>query len=249
MFFTYLSQVLTPGVDLNLTISKTETGLVVLLMPRINGLKDPAQNNIVPLRLAGTPQDIDSNFFPTVTAPIQRASGLLVNLEQFEKQAAKAAANSKAVKEQKDAESKVAKEKKDKYDSHMKRADEQETAGNLDATLISLQQARLHATDPAQKTVDDRIAAVKGKMSQGSLFDIPATPIQQTVPAETQPAAEVKQPEGSPARPQDNIPDFRTQVDGPVCRDTEYAEYEDFPVEMAPPVYQTPNPSINEAAY
>lgn len=206
MFFNYLDQVMTPGVDMNLTVSKTETGLIVMVMPKVNGLDDPAQNNLAPLMLKGTPGDLDTNFFPSITTPLQKTSGLLLNMKAYEEQAAKAAAASKSVKDQKDRETKEAKEKKDKCDGFMKKAEELDTAGKLDEAIIQFQQARLHATEKVRKTVDEKIAAIRAKLGQGSLFDLPAAAavsaaqdtasMQAPAPATTQPqeAHQIAQP-------------------------------------------------------
>ena len=92
MFFTYFNQVMSPGVDINLTLSKTQSGeLVVILLPKMNGLKDDAQHRLGPLRLSGTPQELDREFFPSITAPVQKTSGILMNLAEYEKQQAAAA--------------------------------------------------------------------------------------------------------------------------------------------------------------
>ena len=190
MFFQYISQVLSPGVDLHLTISKSADGLVVMLMPKVNDLKDPAQNRIVPLILKGQPQELDAKFFLAITQPVQKTSGLLLNMAAYEKQADAAAAASKAEKDKKDKAAKEAKDKKDKYDGFIKKADELEKAGDIDGTIIQLQQAKLHATDKQTKTVDERISVLKAKISQTSLFDAapaaaPQQPAQQAQPAQT----------------------------------------------------------------
>ena len=196
MFFTYLDQVLSPGVDLHLTVSKTSTGMVVALLPKINGLNDPAQNKIVPLRISGTPQDLDANFFPSITAPVQKTGGLLVNMKQFEDQADQAVKNSKAVKAAKEAEGKDVKEKKEKHDGFMKKAEKMEAAGNLDGAITNLQQARLHAIEKQIKTVDEKIATLKAQKSQQSLFEVETAQPQpsQTVQSPMQAAPEVQQP-------------------------------------------------------
>lgn len=111
MFFTYFNQVMSPGVDINLTLSKTQSGeLVVILLPKMNGLKDDAQHRLGPLRLSGTPQELDREFFPSITAPVQKTSGILMNLAEYEKQQAAASAESKAAKE---AKGKAAKKESD----------------------------------------------------------------------------------------------------------------------------------------
>ncbi len=200
MFFTHFNQIAAPGVDYNLTISKTADGrLVVALLPKARDLKDPAQNRIAPLTLSGLPHELDQGFFPAITTPIQKASGLLVGMAEFEKQLDKAAKESKEAKENKASEGKAKKEetakltkeekvKKDKYDGHIKKAGEHEAAGNFDAAILQLQQARLSATDETTKTVDEKIAAIKVKMNEGTLFGTEPSPAQQSAASAPVPA-------------------------------------------------------------
>ena len=99
MFFTAIHQMMTESVDLTIVIRKTNGQLTVSTLPKSNGLKDEAQNHIVPLTVTGTPQELDTGFLQAVTRPIQKACGLISNMAQFEAQADKAAASSKAAKE------------------------------------------------------------------------------------------------------------------------------------------------------
>jgi PRTRC genetic system protein E len=170
MFFTQINQMMNQAVDITLVIRKKEGQLMVSAMPRTNGLKDEAQNHIVPLTVTGTPEELDRGFLPTICTPVQKAAGLLANMRQFEQQADKAAANSKAAKELKDKEAKEAKEKKEKFEKLMKTATELEAGRKYAEALENLKQARTFAASQALKTVDEKINAVRMKMNQGSLF-------------------------------------------------------------------------------
>lgn len=172
MFFTQINTMMNQGVDITLVIRKKEGQLMVSAMPKTNGLKDEAQNHIVPLTVTGTPEELDRGFLPTICTPIQKAAGLLANMSNFEQQADKAAANSKAAKELKDKEAKDAKEKKEKFEKLMKTAAELESTQKYGEALTNLKQARTFATSQALKSVDEKINAVRMKMSQGSLFEM-----------------------------------------------------------------------------
>ena len=100
MFFTQFNQLMTGSVDVTMVIRKSTTGMTVSVLPKSNGLKDEAQNHIVPLTLSGTPEELDNGFFQTIARPVQKVSGLLANMAEFEKQADKAAKDSKAVKDE-----------------------------------------------------------------------------------------------------------------------------------------------------
>ncbi len=264
MFFTYFSQIMSSGVDYNLTISQTAAGdIVVILLPKVHDLKDGAGHKIGPLKISGSPQDLDREFFPTITAPIQKTSGILLNMKDYEEQQKAAEAESKAAKDEKDKLSKAAKEKKDKYDGFMKKAEELETAGNFDGAIMQLQQARLHATDKTTKTVDEKITALRAKSGQGSLFEVPATqpapqpltaqpaptPVQQpaAAPMATQPVQAAQTPQVAPQdtpqvappsaanySPEDS---FWPEMESASYRGNEYEEIVDFPSEMLPPTY------------
>lgn len=210
MFFTQVYQMMTQGVDLTMVIRKSAEGLTVSVLPKSNGtLKDEAQNHIVPLTVSGTPQELDAGFLGTVARPVQKTCGLISNMQEFEKQADKAAADSKVSKEQKSKETKEEKEKREKYEKHMKKAEELITAKNHKEAITALGQARLYATPQNQKTVDENIAAMKAEMNKGSLFELmeeapqpvqqPRQPIAQPQPANTAP---VRQQSPQPVRQQ-----------------------------------------------
>lgn len=172
MFFTAIHQMMTENVDLTIVIRKANGQLTVATLPKSNGLKDEAQNQIVPLTVTGTPQELDAGFLQTVTRPMQKASGLIANMVQFEAQADKAAANSKAAKEAKSKESKEEREKREKYEKLMKKAEEMTTAKNYREALNLLGQAKSHANEAQLKGIEEKIQAVDKEMNKGSLFDL-----------------------------------------------------------------------------
>lgn len=207
MFFTAIHQMMTENVDLTIVIRKANGQLTVATLPKSNGLKDEAQNRIVPLTVTGTPQELDAGFLQTVTRPIQKASGLIANMVQFEAQADKAAANSKAAKEAKSKESKEEREKREKYEKLMKKAEEMTTAKNYREALNLLGQAKSHANEAQLKGIEEKIQAVDKEMNKGSLFDLmeqqPQPEQQPLVQNRTQPQPQQvmqPQPAYAPAR-------------------------------------------------
>ena len=90
MFFTAIHQMMTEGVDLTLVIRKANGQLTVSLLPKSNGLKDEAQNHLVPLTVSGHPQELDAGFLQAVARPIQKTTGLISNMAQFEAQIGRA---------------------------------------------------------------------------------------------------------------------------------------------------------------
>lgn len=207
MFFTAIHQMMTENVDLTIVIRKANGQLTVATLPKSNGLKDEAQNQIVPLTVTGTPQELDAGFLQTVTRPIQKAGGLIANMVQFEAQADKAAANSKAAKEAKSKESKEEREKREKYEKLMKKAEEMTTAKNYREALNLLGQAKSHANEAQLKGIEEKIQAVDKEMNKGSLFDLmerqPQPEQQPVVQNRTQPQPQQvmqPQPAYAPAR-------------------------------------------------
>ena len=107
MFFQTINRMITAGTDLSINIRQVNDKLTVAVMPRRAGLKDEAGEQIVPLVLNGTPEELDMEFLGAITAPVQKAQGILTNLETFEKQAEQAVSQSKAAKSVAEKESKV----------------------------------------------------------------------------------------------------------------------------------------------
>ena len=98
MFFQSIYQMITAGTDLNINIRKVDNNLSVAVMPRRNSLKEDTRQNMVPLVVNGTPAELDMGFLQTILQPIQKVQGLLVNAENFEKQAEKATSQAKSSK-------------------------------------------------------------------------------------------------------------------------------------------------------
>ena len=186
MFFTAIHQMMTESVDLTIVIRKANGQLTVSTLPKSNGLKDEAQNHIVPLTVTGTPQELDTGFLQAVTRPIQKACGLISNMAQFEAQADKAAASSKAAKDAKSKETKEEREKREKYEKLMKKAEELTAARNHREAVSVLTQAKAHANAAQLKEIEEKIKAATAEMNKGSLFDLMEQEAQPEQPAYTQ---------------------------------------------------------------
>ena len=199
MFFTAINQMMTEGVDLTIVIRKANGQMAVSTLPKSNGLKDEAQNHIVPLTVSGLPEELDAGFLQTVARPIQKVAGLITNMAQFEAQADKAAADSKAAKEEKAKETKEEKEKREKYEKHLKKAEELIAAGKHSEAVSALGQARLHAKPQDLKKIDSMVEEQKKAMNKGSLFELMDEPAPQPQP---QPQPQAPRPiAGQPQRP------------------------------------------------
>lgn len=198
MFFQSMNQMMNPNVDITLVIRKSADGrMVVSVLPKSNTLKDEAQNSIVPLTLNGTPEELDTGFMQVVARPMQKASGLITNMAQFEAQADKAAASSKGAKVAKAKESKEDREKREKYEKNLKKAEDHIAAKRHKEAVDALAEARKYAKTEDLKSIDERLDEQKKLASQGDLFGMMEEPTQD----QPQPA-QVQQPAQQPAKPQ-----------------------------------------------
>ena len=119
MFFQAINQMITAGTDLSINIRRVNSNLTVAVVPRRSGVKDGER--IVPLILNGTPEELDAGFLQAVGTPVQKAQGILTNLETFEKQAEQAVSQSKAARSAAEKESKEVREKRERWKSCLRR--------------------------------------------------------------------------------------------------------------------------------
>ena len=112
-FFNQIQQLDFTGV-LQLNISKgVENNLIVSIILNNEQCGDSAKNLIPPLTFNATPQEFDEGFFEQITTPIQKVSGLMVDMEKFLKQLEEVKKQS-AIEKEKAEKEKKEKEAKDK---------------------------------------------------------------------------------------------------------------------------------------
>ena len=213
MFFQAINQMITAGTDLSINIRRVNNNLTVAVVPRRSGVKDGER--IVPLILNGTPEELDAGFLQAVGTPLQKAQGILTNLETFEKQAEQAASQSKAARSAVEKESKEVREKREKMEKLLKKAEDAMTGKRYSEALTWLKQAKVLALPDKQAEIDDKMAEVQKKASEGSLFGMEQPPMPKPQPAPQQTAS---QPVAAPApqyRSGEQIPMF---LSGIYCR-------------------------------
>lgn len=128
-FFNRIQQLDFTGV-LQLNISKgIENNLVVTVLLNNEQCGDNAKNGIPPLTFNATPQEFDEGFFEQITTPVQKVSGLMVDMEKFLKQLEEAKKHSAMEKEKTDREKKEKEAKAKKYSEAMAKVDELEKEG------------------------------------------------------------------------------------------------------------------------
>lgn len=130
-FFNQIAQLNFTGV-LQLNIAKgAESNLIVSVILNNEQCGDNAKNLIPPLTFNATPQEFDEGFFQQITTPIQKASGLMVDMEVFMKQLEEAKKQSAMEKEKAEKEKKDKEAKDKKYKDGMAKADELERDGKF----------------------------------------------------------------------------------------------------------------------
>ena len=72
MFFQTIYPMLAAGADLSINIKRVNDRLSVAVMPRHNGVKDEAQQHLVPLILNGTAIELDTEFLQAIMMPVSR---------------------------------------------------------------------------------------------------------------------------------------------------------------------------------
>lgn len=128
-FFNQIAQLDFTGV-LQLNISKgIENGLIVSVMVLNDACGDKAKNLIPSITINATSQEFDEGFFQRITMPVQKVSGLLVDMAQFEKQMDEAKKQSAMEKDKTDKAKKEQETKDKKYKEAMAKVDELEKEG------------------------------------------------------------------------------------------------------------------------
>ena len=186
-FFNQIQQLDFTGV-LQLNISKgIESNLIVTVLLNNEQCGDSAKNLIPPLTFNATPQEFDEGFFEQITTPIQKVSGLMVDMEKFQKQLDEAKAQS-AIEKAKTEKEKKEKEAKDKkFKDAMAKADELEKEGKFREAWIKVPDI----TEFPEKAdeIRKRKTALSDKFATPSLFGAmdeakPEPPIEQEITAD-----------------------------------------------------------------
>ena len=137
-FFNQIQQLDFTGV-LQLNISKgAENNLIVSVLLNNEQCGDNAKNLIPPLTFNATPQEFDEGFFEQITTPIQKVSGLMVDMEKFLKQLEEVKKHSAIEKEKADRQKKEQEAKDKKFKDAMAKADELEKEGKFREAWIKV---------------------------------------------------------------------------------------------------------------
>lgn len=186
-FFSSIATLKITG-DLQLTIRKgAENNWIVSVMLNNEQCGDDARKLIPPLNLRGSAEELDNGFFERITAPIQTASGLMVDMEGFMKQLEEVKKQSAIEKDKTDKERKEKEAKEKKYKEAMQKVDELEKAGKH-------RDAWMKVPDPSE--YPEQAEAIRKRKSSLSekfapdLFGSTATPVTEEQPQRDEANAE-----------------------------------------------------------
>lgn len=128
-FFRQLANMNLTG-DLQITLRPTtDNSFVLSVLLNNEQCGDGARKLIPPLNLRGTAEELDNGFFESISTPLQTASGLMVDMENFMKQFEEAKKKSVMEKEKTDREKKEKDIKEKKYKEAFQKAEELDKEG------------------------------------------------------------------------------------------------------------------------
>ena len=137
-FFRQLANMNLTGV-LQITLRPTtDYSFVLSVLLSNEQCGDEAKKHIPPLNLRGTAEELDNGFFENISAPLQVASGLMVDMENFMKQVEEAKKKSAMEKEKSEKEKKEKEAKEKKYNEALQKAEELEKEGKYKEAWTAL---------------------------------------------------------------------------------------------------------------
>ncbi|MDR2270472.1 MAG: PRTRC system protein E [Sphingobacterium sp.] len=170
-FFNKIAQM-----DINsklmLTIAKaTPSTLVVSIFIENDGCGDKAKNMIIPFNITATADELDEHFFQHIKKPLQKADGLLTNMENFLKQLETTEANSAMAKQKSEHEKKTKDAKKRTYDQAWLKAEMLEKEGKFKEAWTALPKATEYPEHA--KTIRDKQQVYEREFAQNLFSDSP----------------------------------------------------------------------------
>ena len=143
-FFRQIAKMDLTG-DLQITLRPTiENSFVLSVLLNNEQCGDEARKMIPPLNLRGTAEELDNGFFERISAPLQTASGLMVDMESFLKQLEEVKKQSAMEKEKSDKEKKEKEAKEKKYKEAFQKAETLEKEGKYKEAWSALPKASEH---------------------------------------------------------------------------------------------------------
>ncbi|MGC4129512.1 MAG: prtrc system protein e [Bergeyella sp.] len=143
-FFRQLAKMNLSG-DLQITLRPTsENSFVLSVLLNNEQCGDEAKKLIPPLNLRGTAEELDNGFFENISAPLQTASGLMVEMENFMKQLEEVKKKSAMEKALRQAQSDKKEAKAKKYSEAFEKAENLEKEGKYKEAWSALPKISEH---------------------------------------------------------------------------------------------------------
>jgi len=160
--FTEIFNLLKEGEMLRMNIRKSGNEMIVIVLPYIENVKDSAAEQLIPLNLKGSPEELDAGFIEAIRTPVIKSTGLMTNMAEYEKSAEKARTESKAEKE-----------RQDTVNKHVKDGETFEKAGKFREALAAYTKA--FDLDKKNVKIQLKVNALKLKVNGGShdIFSAP----------------------------------------------------------------------------
>ena len=156
-FFRQVARLNLTG-DLQITLRPTsENSFVLSVLLNNEQCGDEARKLIPPLNLRGTAEELDNEFFDHISMPLQTASGVMVDMENFMKQLEEAKKQSAMEKEKSDKEKKEKEAKAKKYKEACEKAEALEKEGKYKDAWSALPKVSEHPdfTEEIRKKQDE----------------------------------------------------------------------------------------------
>lgn len=172
-FFSQIENMQLSG-DLLITIGRGSEGkLVVAVLLQNEQCTDNAKNVIPPLVLRETPEQLDRQFFDSITAPMQGTSSLLLNMEAFIKGQQQAKQQSAMNREQAEKDKKEKDARQKRYTDAMQKVDELARDGKYREAWVKVPEPNLFPEHT--ETIQKRRNELASKFAP-DLFAAPVEP-------------------------------------------------------------------------
>jgi PRTRC genetic system protein E len=157
------------SMNLTLTVAKGSGDTVIVSLLPQPRIKDNAKESVQPMVIRGTIEELDEEFFNAIKEPMTKVTGIVIEIDNFEKGAEKLAEDNKA----KDAIKAEAKKNKDKADKIVKKAEELFEAKDYDKAEKELAKAiALTPGTPAINKLSNSINDAKEALKPKDQVDI-----------------------------------------------------------------------------
>ncbi|MXN90810.1 prtrc system protein e [Flavobacterium sp. Sd200] len=168
-FFRQLANIDFAG-SVQVTIAHGIQGsLIVSVLVRNEGCSDTAKNLIRPMTMRGTAEQMDTQFFEYIAMPVEAASGLMVNMEDYMQHLDQVKKQSAMEKEKGTKEKKETDAKEKKYREAIDKSQELEREGKFREAYSKVPNPNDHPEHTQE--IKERRAALSSRFDEGGLFD------------------------------------------------------------------------------